>query len=608
MCGIAGYIGNLDIKSSDINKTLNLMKNRGPDSQDYCVEKFANKQLLLLHSRLEILDLKPRSNQPFKKEHLKLIFNGEIYNFKEIRNDLIKKGYKFFTKSDTEVLLNTYIEYEENCVNYFEGMWSFAIWDSKNKKLFLSRDRFGEKPLFFFRNEKGFFFGSEIKYIKSLSSNIFKINEDQLIRNLIYGYKSINKKNETFFKNIYPLESGTNLSIDSSLNIKKSKYWNPIFQRKESMSFNEACEGVKYYLSNSVKIRLRSDVPLAFCLSGGVDSSLLASIASKNYNFNVNSFSIIDKDERYNEKDNISETINDINCQSKFIDLNYDHFINRIEKLIHYHECPIATISYYVHSFLSEAISSNNFKVAISGTGADEQFTGYYEHYLFHLNSVKNDNNFNQYLNDWKKHALPFIRNPSLKNPNLYLNNPNYRENIYDNYKILNSYLNVKFEEKFLEKKFCDELLRNRMLNEMFYEVVPVILHHDDLNSMSYSIENRSPYLDKNLFEFTSSIPSKFLIMNGYQKMILRQSAKEVLNDKVRLDRRKIGFNASINSIVNFKDIKIKNYFFDKKSKINEYINIKKIEEITEKENIDNYLSKFLFSILNTKIFLDQFG
>jgi len=157
MCGIAGYIGNLDIKSSDINKTLNLMKNRGPDSQDYCVEKFANKQLLLLHSRLEILDLKPRSNQPFKKEHLKLIFNGEIYNFKEIRNDLIKKGYKFFTKSDTEVLLNTYIEYEENCVNYFEGMWSFAIWDSKNKKLFLSRDRFGEKPLFFFRNEKGFF-------------------------------------------------------------------------------------------------------------------------------------------------------------------------------------------------------------------------------------------------------------------------------------------------------------------------------------------------------------------------------------------------------------------------------------------------------------------
>ena len=608
MCGIAGYIGNYDIKFSDVNKTLNLMKNRGPDSRDYYTEKFTEKQLLLLHSRLKIIDLNPRSNQPFKKKHLTLVFNGEIYNFKELRDSLIKKNYKFFTESDTEVLLNYYIEYKENCVNYFEGMWSFAIWDSQNKKLFLSRDRFGEKPLFFFRNEKGFFFGSEIKYIRSLSSNSFEINNDQLIRNLVYGYKSINKKNETFFKNIFPLESGTNLFIDSNLNIKKSRYWNPVFQRKDSMSYTEACEGVKYHLSNSVKIRLRSDVPLAFCLSGGIDSSLLASIASKNHNFNVNSFSIIDKDERYNEKDNISETVNDINCQSKFIDLDCDLFINRIQKLIHYHECPLATISFYIHSFLSEAISSNNFKVAISGTGADEQFTGYYEHYLFHLNSVKDDDNFNQYLNDWKKHVLPFIRNPSLKNPNLYLDNPNYRENIYDNYKILNSYLNVEFKEKFFEKKFCDELLRNRMLNEMFYEVVPVILHHDDLNSMSYSIENRSPYLDKNLFEFTNSIPSKFLIMNGYQKMILRESAKKILNDKVRLDRKKIGFNASINSVVDFKNTEIKNYFFDKKSKINEYINMNKVIKITENEHIENHLSKFLFSILNTKIFLDQFG
>ena len=303
MCGIAGFIGNNKISNETINKSLLLMKKRGPDDQSCCHLKInSSSNVYLLHTRLSIIDLKNRSNQPFKKKHITLIFNGEIYNYKEIRKNLEKLGYKFYTECDTEVLATAYLQYGEKCVDYFEGMWAFAIWDDKLKKLFLSRDRFGEKPLFFYRNQNGIYFGSEIKFIKSLSQDNFRINKDKISTYLLYGYKSVFKDNTTYFKNILFLESGHNFIINSNLNKKKYKYWHPVIKQNKKLSYNEACEGVNFYLKESLKIRLRSDVPIAFCLSGGVDSSLLASLAVKEFNVKVNTFSIIDKDVRYNEK------------------------------------------------------------------------------------------------------------------------------------------------------------------------------------------------------------------------------------------------------------------------------------------------------------------
>jgi len=192
MCGISGFIGKEKISKETIKHSLNLMKNRGPDFQDYKEIKVSNSiNLYFLHSRLSILDLQKRSNQPFKKKHVTLIFNGEIYNYKEIKTDLEELGYKFYTESDTEVLANAYLQYGEKCVDYFEGMWAFAIWDDKIKKLFLSRDRFGEKPLFFYKNQKGIYFGSEIKFIKSLSSDNFRINIRKQIDKKLNNEKTI---------------------------------------------------------------------------------------------------------------------------------------------------------------------------------------------------------------------------------------------------------------------------------------------------------------------------------------------------------------------------------------------------------------------------------
>ncbi len=608
MCGISGYISDRNlVQKNALSKTINLMKLRGPDAHNYTLKEYPTKQVALLHSRLNIIDLHDRSNQPFIDDNLTLIFNGEIYNFLEIKKKL-KHKYNFKTKSDTEVLLRAFQEYGEKCVDHFIGMWAFAIWDDRKKELFISRDPFGEKPLYYFLNEKGFFFGSEIKYIKTLCNKEFSINKGLIKKNLFLGYKSLNKNNDTFYNKIYSLESSTNLKINLNLNLNKKRYWKPIIKINKSLTKKDAIDGVKYYLEESLKFRLKSDVPIAFCLSGGIDSASLASITKKKFNQKISTFSIIDDDKRYNEEENINIINNDLECDFNLININKKNynFFDRMNMLVKQHDGPIATISYFIHSFLSEEIASQGYKVSISGTGADEIFTGYYDHYLLHLEATKNSHDFDKYLKDWKKFIFPNLRNPNLKDPFLYIKNKQNRRLVYENDFNIKKYSNLSLNPSFKEEKYCKELLRNRMLNELFYEVVPVILKHDDLNSMLYSIENRSPYLDRDLIEFSSSIPSSHLIENGYQKKILREATSGILIDEIRLDRKKKGFNASINSILNLDNPEVRDYIFNEKSKLAEFINLKKVKKDLDTKFIPNHLSKFIFSLLGTKIFLES--
>ncbi len=219
MCGIAGYIGKELIDQGKIQRTLSLMKNRGPDYRSFYMINNGKINIALLHSRLSIIDLEQRSNQPFKIGDYVLVFNGEIYNYVELRKLLEKKGANFITESDTEVLLWSYILFGEECVKYLEGMWSFAIYNGKENKLFLSRDRFAEKPLYIFQTNNGIFFASEIKFIKSLADNNLTVNLEHLFRYLINGYRSLYKTKETFFKEIEELPYATNVVIDSDLNL-----------------------------------------------------------------------------------------------------------------------------------------------------------------------------------------------------------------------------------------------------------------------------------------------------------------------------------------------------------------------------------------------------
>ena len=606
MCGIAGYIGKELIEENRINGTLSLMGRRGPDYNMFCNFKYHETNIYLLHSRLSIIDLDQRSNQPFTIDEYTLVFNGEIYNYIEIREELKKKGHGFVTNSDTEVLLKAYIEYGEDCVKYFEGMWAFAIWNAKQGKLFLSRDRFAEKPLYMLKTIDGVYFGSEVKFIGKLYNKALTINQNHLLRYLCLGYKSLYKGDETFYNEIFEIKYASNYVISAGLEVKYYRYWEPKCNIDCNMTIEDAIEGAKHHLLESVKIRLRSDVPMAFCLSGGVDSASLVSIATKYFNNNVSAYSIIDSDERYNEYDNIKATVNHTGCRSNYVELSYENVLPRLQNLISYHDAPIATPTYLVHSMLLEKIANDGYKVAFSGTAADELFTGYYDHFLLHLYSQKDNKNFSSYLKYWEKNIKKFIRNPILKNPKLFIETPDYRAYLYDNSEEFMTFLKVDLNETFYEASYSENLFRNRMLNELFHEGTPPILHEDDLNSMYYSIENRSPYLDSRLFDFTYSIPSEYLIQKGYGKYILRRAMKGILNEKVRKDRQKKGFNLSINSIFDFKDSELKAYLLESNSPIADLIDMKKVEPLLSLNPAPNHYSKFLFSFINSKIFLEQ--
>lgn len=271
MCGIAGYIGRAPTDPVRIQHTLDLMENRGPDHCDHLAIRDGGLNVLLLHSRLSIVDLDARSNQPFTIGDCSLVFNGEIYNYVELRQQLRQRGVRFTTESDTEVLLQAYLMYGPSCVDHFEGMWSFAIYDRRRGALFLSRDRFAEKPLYYVPTDDGLFFGSEVKFIETLSGQPLRVNLKQVFRFLVNGYRSLNKHDQTFFTDVREVPYASNLEVGYDLKPRLARYWEPRWAPRP-MTLDEAVDGFRHHLSESVRIRLRADVPLAFCLSGGVDS------------------------------------------------------------------------------------------------------------------------------------------------------------------------------------------------------------------------------------------------------------------------------------------------------------------------------------------------
>ena len=614
MCGIAGYFGNKNLDSNTIQKTLSTLLRRGPDDQNY--KKYEindSKNLYFFHTRLSIIDLDSRSNQPLEDSLFSIIFNGELYNYLEIKKDLESKGIKFSTLSDTEVILKGYQIYGKDLFNIMEGMWALAIYDKKKKEIVISRDRFSEKPLYYYITKEGLYFSSDVKAIKTLSKDSFAFNNRRLLSGLICGYKSYYKKpEETFFEKIKNLPGGHFMVIDSLFNFSVKKYYSVNTKANLDLKEDEIIFNTKKLFFNAIRIRLRSDVPSAFCLSGGLDSSSLVSIAAKKFNFKINSFSLIDNnDERYNEKKNIDLVVNDVDANHHEIILeNKSNNLDYLTNLIEYKNAPLSTITSYLHSFLQKEISSKGFKVSFSGTAADEIFTGYYDHHLQYLHDVNNTKYFDSSLKNFNKYIKPIIRNKFFQNENLYIHNSNFRKHIFDNFyefsELINQNLKDEFEFDFQEEKFCENLSLNRRLNELFHENTPIILNEEDSNSMYYSIENRSPFLDSKLIDFMNSVETRHLIKDGYSKNILREVSKDYLIDTVRLDREKKGFNSSVQSIFDFEDKDFYETILNKNNKVYDFIDNSKLRKILQKDISKNHYSKFLFSLINLNIFFEK--
>src|SRR5258706_11339710 len=522
MCGIAGYFGIQTIPPERIQACLKLMGQRGPDQADH--RHFTNdagRNMYMLFSRLAIIDLDERASQPFNSENKWIIFNGEMDNYLERRAELSAKDVPFRTKSDTEVMLKSLHHEGLKVLDKCEGMWAFALYDEKDGSLTLCRDRFGEKPLYIYKDSTGLYFGSEIKFIVALVGRRLEVNCDHLYRYLVNGYKALYKGGQSFFKGIIELPAGSVLSVENGGAEKMQRYWTPRIQQEDEMSYEEAVKRARERPIRSLELRLRADVPLAFCMSGGVDSNALISIAKRIFNYDVYGFTIVNTDARYEEQDMVEYAVKELGIRHTPIRVDTSDFLPKLHNLVRYHDAPVYTITYYAHWMLAESIHDHGYRISISGTAADELFTGYYDHHLAYLYEVRNNAALHSSsLKSWQQHIKPIVRNPFLSDPDLFINDAGFRDHIYLDADDFAFYLTADWCEPFEEQKFTSSLLRNRMLNEMFQEAVPVILHEDDLNSMYYSVENRSPFLDRDLFEFANSIPSRHLIRDGRAKSV----------------------------------------------------------------------------------------
>jgi asparagine synthase (glutamine-hydrolysing) len=609
MCGIAGYAGTRTIEEPILEGCLRLMRRRGPDDAAY--RRFVNgagRNTYLLHSRLSIIDLDSRSNQPFQCGSKWLVLNGELYNYVEVRCELEKTGVQFKTSSDTEVLAKAIDINGWSILDHCEGMWAFAVYDETDGSLTLSRDRFAEKPLYVFRDGGGVYFGSEVKFIAALLGRRLEPDFDHMYRYLVNGYRALNKGSRTFFKGLSELPAATTLRIDETGAETAAAYWRPVIDPDDDMTYDEAVGGTRERVLRSMEIRLRADVPLAFCMSGGIDSNSLICTAKRVFGYDVHGFTITNTDMRYDEQEMVDCVVATMDVRHTAIPVARGRFLERLRTLVRHHDAPVYTISYYVHWLLQQSIADHGYKVAISGTAADELFTGYYDHHNAYLYEVRNDPvRFASALAEWSEHVQPIVRNPFLGNPRVFIDDPTLRDHLYLDAPRFAAYLRKPWAEAFEEREYSGSLLRNRMLNELFNESVPQILHEDDLNAMYFSIENRSPFLDRRLFEFSGRIPTKHLVREGRAKAVLRDAMRGIVPGAVLDNRRKVGFNAPILDLLDA-DNPAERQALLGDSPIWEHVDRDRIARLLDKRELPNSESKFLFYFLNAKMFVEEFA
>ncbi|MHC1791850.1 asparagine synthase (glutamine-hydrolyzing) [Solidesulfovibrio sp.] len=611
MCGIAGYIGSSPPTQSQIEACLQRMARRGPDARGVSrAEPSPGRSVCLLHTRLAIIDLDPRSNQPFDDGDLVIAFNGEVYNYLEVRRQLALGGEHFRTASDTEVLARVLTRQGPDGLDACEGMWAFAALDRRDGSVLLGRDRFGEKPLYLLDGGHGWYFGSEVKFLFALKGSAQPPNRRQVERFLVNGYKSLYKGSETFFAGVTELPAGTTLRLEPDRPPgPPRRYWTPAFHPEPDMGFTEAVDGARQALVRSMELRLRADVPLAFCMSGGVDSNSLIAVARRLFDYDVHGFTIVNTDARYEEDALVRLMVEQLGIRHTAIPIRHDGFLEGLRELVRQHDAPVLTITYYAHWLLMESVRRHGYRISLSGTAADELFTGYYDHHAFYLREVKSDPDlYARSLANWNRHIRPIVRNPMLQDPECFVKTPGCRGHIYLDADVFAARLHNPRVEAFSERQYCDDLLRNRMLNELFCEATPVILHEDDLNAMYHSIENRSPFLDRRLFDHCASIPTRHLVRDGKAKAVLREAMRGIVPDPVIDNRRKVGFNAPILDFLDVADPATRQELL-RDSPIFDIVRRDWLEKALNQEGgLPNSESKFLFSLISAKMFLEEHG
>ncbi len=522
MCGFVGWYNskeNLKNKKKILKKMTNTLKYRGPDQTGY----FYDKNLLLGHKRLSIIDL-DNGKQPMQYKQYTIVYNGEIYNTEDIKKDLEEKNYKFSTTSDTEVLLKGYIEYKEKILEKLEGIYAFAIYDGQN--IFMGRDRFGVKPLFYTKVGDNFFFASEIKAL--LTNKLVKpiIDKNSLQELLALGPSKT--PGSAIFKNIYELRPAHYLTyINDSITIKR--YWQ-VKEQKFNDDFETCKQKINTLLTNSIKRQMVSDVGICTFLSGGLDSSLITAVCSQEFQKEKKTLSTFSIDYEDNQKYFKANDFQ-ISTDKKFIELMSEkfktkHYYNVIsqrklakvlkESVIARDYPGMADIDSSLYWF-SKQIRKKS-KVALSGECADEIFGGYP---WFYNEKVRNRENF------------PWIDSLDERN-NLLKKEIKEKLN-------LKEYVKTKYEETLKEVPKCKNKKEQTYKNLFYLNMIwfmPTLLERKDRMTMRASLEARVPFADTKLIEYLWNIPFEYKLYQGKEKGLLREAFRDLLPEEI-VERKK---------------------------------------------------------------------
>jgi len=616
MCGIAGFVSDADLELSYLKLMANALIHRGPDEEGFYFEPPAG----LAIRRLAIIDV-AKGHQPIsdEKNRYHIVFNGEIYNYVNLRKDLIRQGHTFLTNSDTETLVHLYEHYGTSCLQYLEGMFAFAIWDKSEHTLFLARDRLGKKPLFYYLDQSGLWFGSELKALKILSNVKKTLNLRSLSDYLSFMYIPAPA---TIFEEIKKVQPGHFLIYNhKDKTIKETQYWRPIFEPKTRITLPEATAQFRDLFTEAVEKRLLSERPLGAFLSGGIDSSLVVATMSRLTHQPVQTFSIGFENDRYDETRFGSLVAK--HCQTNHTELIVKPNIrDLIEKLPLLYDEPYADSSAIPTFFLCQ-LTRQSVIVALSGDGGDELFGGYRRYLSMMATSKLPASLLNKTTS--KVAALLLNKQPDLNTFSgriLRLARASLSDPI-DNYGTIISAFSTEQKEKLLSKETIknipqidsNNLLRhilgqeptlktpeNYMRLDMLTYLPFDLLVKVDIASMAHSLEVRCPFLDHKLVDFVTKLPLSFKLTFFNSKILLKAFAKELLPSQI-IKRKKMGFGVPLAHWFRFELREaLTDYLLNSKIASDGYLNQDYITNLVKKHFAGTDFSKQIWTLLQLEL------
>jgi len=564
MCGIAGIVALDGFDPGMLVSMTHLVKHRGPDGFGFAygvpgtqnsLEVIHNENRLaacarpivgLGNRRLAILDLSPSGNMPMTTADgdLCVTYNGEIYNYRELRAELETLGHHFRSGSDTEVLLKAYAQWGEECVHRFNGMWSFALWDRRRQVLFCSRDRLGVKPFYYAFDGRTFYFGSEIKQL-IYGANLPRVANARVVYHFLEQFL-FDYSEATFFENIFQLRGGHSLTLQlrDPLSLSTRRYWElgieagPTSSQKE----DEIYEEFRERWESAVRLRLRSDVPVGSTLSGGIDSSAVICQARKlapNQKFHT--FSSCIEEKSMDERPFIAAVTKAIGSSGHLVYPRAGSFWERIDQISFHQDEPIQSGAVFAQWSVMEAAREQGVPVLLGGQGGDETLCGYQKYRYFYLWQLLREGNPRAF-----SEAFLSLRNGTQSSWTLTDASRYFPAPFRSSFSVADRICTPVFRDTFANQRIpigVTQSIAERQKLDLTLTSIPSLLHLEDRNSMAHSIETRLPFLDYKLVEFAVNCPPAVKLKDGWSKWILREVMKGAMPEEVRLRRSKLGFD-----------------------------------------------------------------